>query len=122
MNDYFHKKHEAERVVKYFKERIKTIQDSIATLEATLAENKERAEAAVQDAEKVCPRVKTDRSRQTIKSEIDKLKKRIEQEQPERAEQEKIEAEYVEVMERYKMTKYAIKNEERALRVRSIYL
>ena len=53
--------------------------------------------------------MKTDRSRQTIKSEIDKLKKRIEQEQPERAEQEKIEAEYVEVMERYKMTKYAIK-------------
>lgn len=118
MGDFSHKKHEAEKRVKFFADRVGKIEADIAELESKVARQKERAEAAARAAEEVCPRVVTERSRQSICSEIEKLKRRIEEELPEREEQERIEKEYVETMDQYKKTLGAIKRQQEALKVK----
>lgn len=113
-----HKKHEAEQRIKYYQIKIREYQTNIAELESKVERQKERIEAAVHAAEEVCPRIETDRSRQSIQSEADKLKRRIAQELPDQAEQDEVESQYVEAMERFTKTKQAIKNERKALKVR----
>ena len=111
------KKREADKRVLYFQERIDAIQKDIDTLNAKIADNKKRAEAAAEAAERVCPRIATERSRQSIRSEIDKLKKCILQERPELSQQEEIETQYLEAMERFEKTQSTIADEEKALKV-----
>ncbi len=89
----------------------------ISTLESKVAEQKRDADAAACSAEEVCPRINTDRSHKSIKSEIEKLKRLISQELPHRSEQEEIEAQYIQAMDRYKETSDAIDMEKKSLMV-----
>ena len=104
-------------MTKYYSDRVEAIQNAVSGLEGKVAEQKERAERAVCEAEEVCPRLVTERSRQSIKSEMEKLRRRIDQEMPGRAEQERIEAEYLEAMQRYEKTRQIIQSEQDALEV-----
>ncbi len=122
MGDIAHRKHEAQQRIKFFQDRIDSIQTGIAELEARVASQKAAAERAIRQAEEVCPRIETDRSRQSIRSEIDKLMQRISEELPEKEEQERIDKEYVEAMERYQKTEKAIRNEQEALQVLNFIL
>lgn len=118
VSDISHKKHEAEERVKFYQDRIREIQDNISLLQSRVSRQRERVEAAQENAERVCPRIVTERSHQNIESEAAKLKRRIAQELPDRKEQEEVEAQYVEATNLYLNTKGAIKNERKALKVR----
>ena len=120
MEDSAHKKREATQMVKYYRDRIDTIQATISELETKVSEQKERVVVATRKAEEACARVATERSRQTIKSEIDKLQRYIEREMPQQAEKERIEAEYEKAMDRYLNTRQMIKDEQHALKVRKV--
>ena len=117
MSDFTHKKHEAENRIKFYQDRITAIQDSVQELEIKVQQQKERVREAVCTAEEVCPRIATERSRQSIQSEVDKLKRLIDKELPQRAEQEEIEAQYLEAMEQYEDAKQTIDNQRKALTV-----
>ena len=114
MGDYSHKKNEAKQRIKFFMHRISQVQSGIAELEKKVAEQNAQAEKAIREAEGVCPRIRTERSRHSIRNEIEKLKRRIEQELPEKEEQERIEVEYTDAMERYQRTQKTISDEEKA--------
>lgn len=117
MGGFSHKKHEAQQRIKYYQDRISQYQANVLELESKVGEQKERVEAAARAAEEVCARVETDRSRKSIQSEIDKLRKRIDEELPQQAEQDKITEQYMEAMQRYERTSDAIRNEQTALKV-----
>lgn len=117
MSDFSHKKHETENRIKYYQDRITAIQDSVQELEVKVQHQKERVREAVRTAEEVCPRIATERSRQSIQSEVEKLRRRIDKELPQRAEQEEIEAKYLEAMARYEDAKQTIDNQQKALTV-----
>lgn len=118
MADSAHKQREAEQVVKHHRDRISLIEKAVAELETRVAEQKQQANEAVRKAEEVCPRIVTERSRKSIKSEINKLERCIERELPQREEQERIEKEYLLAMKRYERTQQIIRDENAGLNVR----
>lgn len=103
--------------MKYFEERLGTIGKSVTELEDKVREMRREVESAARNAEKVCPRIDTERSRKNIESKINKLKAHIAQELPNREEQERIKQKYVEAYQHFKDTKKAIENERLALKV-----
>ena len=119
MADFAHKKHAAETMVKHYKEQISSIQAGIAELRARVVKEREQAEAAVLAAEEVCPRIETERSCQSIRLEVDKLQRYIEQECPRMEEKEMVATEYLRAMDRFKGTLQIIEDEKDALEVMS---
>lgn len=108
-------KSNAERKMKAYQERLKTITDSIADLEKKASDTRRRAEEAARAASEVCPRIDTRRKEKSIKMEVDKLKRRLEREEPRRVEQEHIQQQYVEAMAMFQKTIEKIKMERKAL-------
>lgn len=80
---------------------------------------KDRVVAAILAAEEVCPRVETERTRQSISSEMEKLKRMIERECPQVEEQERVTSEYLAAMDQYEKTQTLIQNQTDALKVRA---
>lgn len=119
MGDCTHKKREAEQKVKFFRDRIDKFLEEVRKMESKISQLKKEAEQAIQKASEVCQPITTKRSRKSIQTEIDKLRRYIDRELPQLAEREEVEEQYLEAMGLYKKTVEAIEGEERALNVSS---
>lgn len=122
MSDSSRKKRECQQKVEFYQERINKILEDVGNLESVVLEQKQRAEEAVRKASEVCERIKTERSRKSIQTEIAKLKRYIEQELPQVAERDEIENCYIEAMELFEKTKDAIDGEKKALEVSIVHI
>lgn len=111
------KKHDAEQRIKHYRDQVSEIQRNVLTMEAILAEKEEMVTTATHAAQEVSPEILTERSSKSIRVEIKKLMELVALELPDQEEQEAVEAQYVEAMERFKNTRKAIRKEERALKV-----
>ena len=65
----------------------------------------------------VCERIETRRSRKSVESEISKLRRRIQQEEPHAAEKDGVAKKYLEKMELYEKTMATIRGHRAALKV-----
>ena len=117
VGDTSHKKHEAMEKVRFYRDKITEIQGIISVLQANVRLQNDKVEAAKEAAEKVCPRMNTERSHQSIESEVRKLRRRIDQELPDKSEQVEVEKEFFVAKNRFRDTKSAVKNEKKSLKV-----
>ena len=91
-------------------------------LESKIAQLWQDASRAEEKAKEVSQPIDTKRTRKNIQSEIDKLKKILDQRLPQLAEREEVEKEYLEAMDQYRTTAELIAGEENALKVTLLFV
>lgn len=69
----------------------------------------------------MCERIETTRSRKSIETEISKLKRRIQQEEPQASEKDAVGEAYINKVELYKKTMETVRANKVALKVREYF-
>ena len=92
-------KREAANHMKFYEDRVTSVERDIAELQAKADEYRKAALEATENA--AGERIQTNRSSKNIESEIAKLRRRIAEEEPNVGQHEEIQRLYVEAMEEY---------------------
>ncbi|CAI7997627.1 Structural maintenance of chromosomes protein 6 [Geodia barretti] len=128
IDEMMNEKREQERQLDELKTKMEACTLSLSTVESEtelvtgkmeemkLSEEKSRAQQTAEEASKVCERIETRRSRKSVESEISKLRRRIQQEEPHAAEKDGVAKNYLEKMELYEKTMATIRGHRAALK------
>ncbi|XP_011410337.2 PREDICTED: structural maintenance of chromosomes protein 6-like [Amphimedon queenslandica] len=95
--------------------RKRQLESKIESINATLQEQRQETETVTKIASDLCSRIDTDRPSSSIKSEIENIKKKLDEESHRRRNQEEVRINFLEAMKNFKELDKAITKEKKSL-------